>query len=145
MLKSGIDAPMRDCPAPQVDEQLNGGRDAPRAARRAMRALGACALPEWRRFDLDLLVTELVSNSLLHADPGPITLRATVSGDVLRVEVWDDGPGIERRPRRRMPSASAGQGRGLPLLERLADRWGTARADGRACVWFEMRPEAPPA
>lgn len=134
--------PMRDLPAPEVSRELEPSRDAPRTARHAVRALGERVLPKWRRPDLDLLVTELVSNSLLHADAGRIDVRASASGGAVRVEVWDAGPGI--RPQSvSMPDPHAHRGRGLPLLDRLADRWGSTRREGRACVWFEMGPEQP--
>lgn len=133
--------PMRGCPPSAVKEDLEPSHDAPRAARRAVRPLGERALPEWRRADLDLLVTELVSNSLLHADPGVISVRASARGETVRVEVWDAGPGIADRAVA-MPAPAARQGRGLPLVDRLADRWGSRRREARACVWFEMGPEA---
>ncbi len=43
-------------------------------------------------------------------------------------------------------TATATNGRGLPLLDALADRWGIVREGGRNKVWFEMSPTtAPPA
>lgn len=130
--------PMRDCPAPEVDQQVSRS-DGPRAARQAVRPLGRYALPEWRRPDLDLLVSELVSNSLLHAGEGPISVRAAVRRGTLRVEVWDAGPGVPPGTPP-MPGPGAHRGRGLPLVARLADRWGSGAAGGRSCVWFEMAP-----
>lgn len=134
--------PMRQCPPCEVDRDLEPDCNAPRDARHAVRALGERALPESRRPDLDLLVTELVSNSLLHADAGLIGVRASARGEVVRVEVWDAGPGIGRRDVT-MPEPAAHQGRGLPLVDRLADRWGSAVDRSRACVWFELGPDAP--
>lgn len=85
-----------------------------------------------------LLVSELVTNAILHGR-GPLELRARPSGSALRVEVHDADP---RTP----PTLSADLeptddgGRGLHLVDILADRWGWAEsADGKV-VWFELDP-----
>lgn len=108
-----------------------------RRAREAVRPLAARALSAERQADVLLLVTELVTNSLLHATPGTITLRARLALAHLRVEVWDPGPGL-RVTGVRMPAPEADGGRGLALVDRLSDRWGTERAPGGAGVWFEV-------
>lgn len=86
--------------------------------------------------DVRLLVSELVTNSVQHADqpPGaPLHLRAAAVNGVLRVEVADHGHGPVRR---RAPSHLAG-GFGLDLVERLATRWGVNHDDGTR-VWIEL-------
>jgi len=52
----------------------------------------------------------------------------------VRVEVADHGPGFAAAPGR--PDAEDIGGRGLFLVDRLADRWGTA--EGGTRVWFEL-------
>jgi anti-sigma regulatory factor (Ser/Thr protein kinase) len=108
-------------------------------ARRAVRE----ALRRWE-LDLDpdvvaLLVSELVTNALVHGRP-PMELRASRVGGGLRVEVLD-GEG-ERRPRRRSvrPAADDPHGRGLTIVSALASRWGTAPSPGGKAVWFELVP-----
>jgi len=108
-------------------------------ARRAVRD----ALRRWG-LDLDpdvvaLLVSELVTNALVHGRP-PMELRASRVGSGLRVEVLD-GAG-ERRPRRRSvrPSADDPRGRGFTIVSALATRWGTAPSPGGKAVWFELDP-----
>ncbi|UIX29953.1 ATP-binding protein [Streptomyces sp. GQFP] len=104
-------------------------------ARRAMREL----LRHWGRPGsseiAELLTSELVTNALVHTDRDAV-LTATVSPHGLRVEVRDF---VGRRPRLRVPSADDGtHGRGLVLVESLADAWGVrAHGVGKA-VWFEL-------
>ncbi|WP_369030441.1 MULTISPECIES: ATP-binding protein [Streptomyces] len=104
-------------------------------ARRAMREL----LRHWGRPGsseiAELLTSELVTNALVHTDRDAV-LTATVSPHGLRVEVRDF---VGRRPRLRVPDADDGtHGRGLVLVESLADAWGVrAHGVGKA-VWFEL-------
>ncbi|HEU4491494.1 MAG TPA: ATP-binding protein [Jiangellales bacterium] len=99
-----------------------------------------------RRWGLDLdpdvvalLVSELVTNALVHGRP-PMEVRASRVGSGLRVEVLD-GAG-ERQPRRRSvrPSADDPRGRGLTIVSALATRWGTAASPGGKAVWLELDP-----
>ena len=88
--------------------------------------------------DLDiasLLVTEIVTNAVLHA-MAPMTLGVEVRADVVRIEVRD---GSQLPPRVHAFSPSAATGRGLRLLESLAVRWGVRpEAGGGKAVWFEV-------
>ena len=88
--------------------------------------------------DLDtasLLVTEIVTNAILHA-MAPMTLRVEVSAHVVRIEVRD---GSQLPPRVHAFSATAATGRGLRLLESLATRWGVRpEPGGGKVVWFEV-------
>ena len=89
--------------------------------------------------DLRLLVSEIVTNSVRHAGLGPkdrVRLRVLVEGGQVRAEILDPGPGFE--PPSHAPAAGSGSGWGLFLVERIADRWGIDRADGRTRVWFEL-------
>jgi anti-sigma regulatory factor (Ser/Thr protein kinase) len=82
-----------------------------------------------------LLVTEIVTNAVLHALT-PMTLSVEVSADVVRIEVGD---GSELPPQLRAFSPIAAAGRGLRLLESLAVRWGVRpEPSGGKVVWFEV-------
>jgi anti-sigma regulatory factor (Ser/Thr protein kinase) len=86
-----------------------------------------------------LLTTELVTNSYLHAGLGPndeILVWMSLSGPLLRVEVCDCGPGIDAAVA--APELLDTEGRGLWMVNVLAARWGTARRHGLSCVWFEV-------
>jgi anti-sigma regulatory factor (Ser/Thr protein kinase) len=93
----------------------------------------ALPLGPGRTGEVKIIVSELVTNSIEHADLGAhdrIELRALVDRrGALHVEVRDPGPG---------PQPGADRGMGWRILERMADRWGIDRRDGVARVWFEL-------
>jgi anti-sigma regulatory factor (Ser/Thr protein kinase) len=86
---------------------------------------------------LALLTSELVANAVdLGAGEIMVTVRCEESR--LRVEVRDHGYGMPEvlHPR---PFDSDG-GRGLMIVERLADHWGVQQFLPGKIVWFEMEP-----
>ncbi|MFF8094389.1 ATP-binding protein [Streptomyces sp. NPDC016675] len=90
------------------------------------------------------LVAELASNAVAHGRvPGrDFRLVLYVVGDTLRIEVTDTRG--ERLPHPRAPAADVESGRGLLLVEALADRWGvTAGRFPRKTVWAELCCSAP--
>lgn len=117
-----------------------GGRAAPNAARRVLLEHDEL-LPEGMRADLLLLLSELVANSIVHGRVGDDeSIRVDVRGDgeLVRVQVTDPGPGFDWERRRRERPRREG-GYGLALVERIAERWGIERRDGKTSVWFELR------
>jgi len=82
---------------------------------------------------LSLVVSELVTNAVLHGQ-GAIRLRLQVDAGDLRGEVVDDGGGFEHELREAGPHATSG--RGLLIVDRLTTRWGVH--EGTTHVWFEM-------
>lgn len=110
------------------------------AARRGVDQL-ADSLGEAQLGDVRLLVSELVTNSLRHADMAPedsITLVVTVDDARIRVEVGDPGQGFKLEGRAEHPETV--EGWGLYLVATLADRWGVERneAGNANVVWFEL-------
>lgn len=87
---------------------------------------------------VELLVSEMVTNAVVHATSAP-TVDVYVDDDVVRVEVRDADP---RPPRPRPADVGSPGGRGLLLLERMASAWGSDPHDGGKVVWFEL--ERPP-
>lgn len=109
-------------------------------ARRHVRA----TLAEWDLADLSdaaqLLTSEVVTNSLLHArSPIRLSIEHTESG--VRIAVADGSTVV---PSMRPRSQSATTGRGLVLLDRLADAWDTEVADGGKTVWFTLSADRDP-
>ncbi len=82
----------------------------------------------------ELLVSELVSNAILHAGTD-LEVVVRIMADRVSVEVHDRGPGAATR---RHYSATSGTGRGLVLVEELAREWGTVTTATGKFVWFEL-------
>ncbi|MFD9337655.1 ATP-binding protein [Streptomyces sp. NPDC060028] len=137
---------------PREPSERDGGavdaREISRSVRRAdLKAVGEVrrALRELMRHRCqadtaevaELLITELVTNALVHTDQGA-EVSASLAATRLRVEVRDYAA---RRPRPHVPSADDGtHGRGLVLVQALADAWGVdalALGSGKV-VWFEL-------
>lgn len=109
--------------------------EARRAVTRRFEHLPAPALD-----DLRLLITELVSNAVLHSGLAPhdvVRVRVTLDDHCLHAEVVDGGADAEISPR--PVDVQSPGGFGLNLVEELSDRWGV-RHGRRTCVWFELTP-----
>jgi serine/threonine-protein kinase RsbW len=112
----------------------------PEAAAEARHALGDMAdvLPGGRARDVRLLVSELVTNAVRHANLASgdvILLVIDLADSTLRVEVHDPGGGFI--PSAPSPDPARPSGWGLYLVAELADRWGVDSED-RTLVWFEL-------
>ncbi|MFJ5231824.1 ATP-binding protein [Kitasatospora sp. NPDC088391] len=109
------------------------------AVRRRLRdALDHWGVPELAD-TAELLTSELVTNALVHTGKDAV-LDAVLTGEQrLRVEVRDRTSSL---PGRRNPGEDATNGRGLLLVEALADDWGVQlRGDGKV-TWFELSAAA---
>jgi anti-sigma regulatory factor (Ser/Thr protein kinase) len=84
-----------------------------------------------------LLVSELVTNTVLHARTGGsvLELRLESAGSWLRIEVHDADP---HDPRQRTPGALDESGFGLLLIEALAGKWGVQQTVTGKAVWAEL-------
>jgi anti-sigma regulatory factor (Ser/Thr protein kinase) len=125
--------------------RFRGGATAARCARKAVREELGAALSKRRLADVELLVSELATNSVRHADCGEddeLSMEAAVERDRVRIRLFDAGRGFEAHAPVR-PATGAEGGYGLLLLERLSDRWGVNR-DHRFSVWFEVQRERLP-
>lgn len=108
----------------------------------AARAFVGEALTAWgvgeRGDEVLLCVSEMATNALLHGVPPGRGFRVMAWLDHdgwLRVEVHDSGEGAPRVGR---PEAEAESGRGLLLVETLADKWGVGERDPGKVVWVEF-------
>ncbi|MFF2405840.1 ATP-binding protein [Streptomyces sp. NPDC058092] len=122
--------------------QLPRHRSSVPRARAALRA----RLGEWRAHQDtaeagELLLSELVTNALRVPAPGDrmvgVRIVCRERGALLRLEVSDAGEG---RPRMRRPGTLETSGRGLQLVDALADRWGVDERRGGIgkTVWAEL-------
>jgi anti-sigma regulatory factor (Ser/Thr protein kinase) len=126
----------------RVDESLEVDlpRDsqAPARARRLIDEFGASVLDRGELDRAKVMVSELVTNAVLHGR-GVIRLRASLDPDRLLVEVIDEGSGFERVVRER--SFEDLHGRGLDIVDAEASRWGLY--EGTTHVWFELERSGP--
>jgi anti-sigma regulatory factor (Ser/Thr protein kinase) len=122
-----------------LDLEFVPRRAAIRAARDATSVI-ASLLPD-RADDLRLLVSEVVTNSIVHRSgdgrDGWLRLRLLRGDGRVRVEVSNPGSefSFERTAK---PGSLRESGWGMYLLESLADRWGVSSDNGCTCVWFEL-------
>ena len=90
-----------------------------------------------RLADLELVLTEVITNAVRHGAPGgAVRVAATPKDAFLCVQVTDEGPGLVPQPGA-MASDEHG-GFGLFIVERLTRRWGVTREDRHTRVWFEF-------
>jgi anti-sigma regulatory factor (Ser/Thr protein kinase) len=126
----------------RFERQLPVSPEAASAARHALDDLGD-AVPDSRLRDVRLLVSEVVTNAVRHANLAAgdvIELVVELQRRTLRVEVHDPGGGFV--PSAPSPDPSRPSGWGLYLVAELADRWGVD-SDETTLVWFEFdRPAA---
>jgi anti-sigma regulatory factor (Ser/Thr protein kinase) len=125
----------------KIDLSLAPKPEVVTTARHALDRL-ANLLPSEKLEDLRLVVSELVTNSILHAGLSPddqkISLTVTVSDGAVRGSVSDPGPGFNI-PSQMGPRPDHSGGWGLPIVEMISDRWGVKRKRNRhVCVWFEI-------
>ncbi|WP_328967320.1 SpoIIE family protein phosphatase [Streptomyces sp. NBC_00239] len=128
--------------APQAGGRLQQhvAQGDPEALASARHMIGA-AVRAWgareRSDEIELVADELVTNALMHTDgPAIVTLRVLPGPQRrLRVEVEDRSSAL---PRRREAGESGVSGRGLMLVDRLADVWGVESRGSGKCVWCEF-------
>lgn len=117
-----------------------GDPDAPALARHLIRA-AAAAWGAWDQADeIELAADELMTNALVHTEGGGhVSMRTTGEGRI-RIEVEDESSAL---PHRREAGDWAVSGRGLLLVDRLADAWGVEPRGGGKCVWCEFTIRGP--
>jgi serine phosphatase RsbU (regulator of sigma subunit)/anti-sigma regulatory factor (Ser/Thr protein kinase) len=110
------------------------------ARRWITRQMGVCGARE--AIDVVVLLTsEIVTNAIVHAGT-PLTLRVDTEGERVRIAVSDGAPQVPAMGEFDLHSAG---GRGMALLDTLADDWGVqVEPDGKT-VWFDVTPDQPDA
>ena len=120
---------------------LPSGTTAPRIARKLATA-ALSAHPAGRaqpvsadcRGDVALVVSELVTNAVLHAR-GPIEFEVTVEDDVIELRVTDQTTEL---PKIRFANGDQIGGAGLRIVDRLARYWGVEQRAGGKVVWCQL-------
>ncbi|WP_165358472.1 ATP-binding protein [Haloactinopolyspora alba] len=97
-----------------------------------------------------IVVTELVTNAVLHARPlnggtapGGVSLRWTVVGETVMIDVTDGG-GAEH-PRLQQPATAEDAGRGLAIVDAVALEWGVRTEPAAVTVHAVVGPWEPDA
>jgi anti-sigma regulatory factor (Ser/Thr protein kinase) len=110
--------------------------EGPAQARRIIAEELATRVPATVLDDVKLMVSELVTNGIVHGSTeidAPLMLDLLINGHV-RCRVLDHGEGFAAPARHDEP-----RGWGLQVVEQLSDRWGLQRSPQRTEVWFERR------
>ncbi|MGW2425905.1 ATP-binding protein [Streptomyces sp. NPDC001709] len=140
-------SPLRPLDAPRArattwDASWPLQRD-PASVRRARRLVTA-QLSDWAVDDLadtaELLVSELTTNALRHTR-GPLRLNLRLRDSRLLCEVEDTE---SSSPARTVADPDAEGGRGIELLDLLADAWGSTRTATGKTMWFELQAAGRP-
>ena len=137
----GDTAPRHTITLPGVESSVADGR------RFVRRTIGS-RHPVLERVTLG--VSELATNAIMHTpsgDGGQITIGLVAAGGLVRAEVTNDGT-MTAKPRIRRDT-TAENGRGILIVDALADAWGVIKGSGTTTVWAEFRvsswrrPDAP--
>jgi CheY-like chemotaxis protein len=121
-----------------ISARLPAAPQAASEARRLLRDIVAeddCGIID----NAELLVSELVTNSVVHASSSP-TVDIQVTATSVRVEVRDDDPTL---PEIHQPDPERTGGRGLFLVDQIASRWGVEPSGDGKVVWFELDRQKP--
>ena len=120
----------------RLELQLPHTTESVRRARRTIAAfLEPSEVPVSIVDDVLLLVSELVTNAVVHAG-SPAVVRLDADVERIKVEVSDrDG---DRTPTKVNPEPFSSSGRGVLLVDRLAARWGVEPQCQGKVVWFEL-------
>ena len=130
-----------------VTLEVPADRDAPRVARHHVRSTLADRLPQPLADDVGLIVSELVTNSVVHTGPGSgqtVGVEVSLSDGRLHLTVTDSGAASS--PRLIGLDLDQPAGMGLFFVDRLSASWGVKRdAGGRTTVWCEFALGGEPA
>ncbi|MYX61184.1 ATP-binding protein [Streptomyces sp. SID8382] len=96
-----------------------------------LRHFGAARLRRWGLVDCvetaELLISELVTNAVRYGEGDEVGFSLSHEKGEVRIEVSDGAPG---RPTVRRPPPGEESGRGMLIVDALAEDWGTSR-DGK--------------
>jgi anti-sigma regulatory factor (Ser/Thr protein kinase) len=120
----------------RLELQLPHTTESVRRARRTIAAfLDPAEVPGTVVDDLLLLVSELVTNAVVHAG-SPAVVR--LDADIKRIKVAVADRDADKAPSVVEPDPLSSSGRGVLLVDRLAARWGVEPQCEGKVVWFEL-------
>lgn len=112
---------------PRIPEMVRRAREF------ARRAATDWAVSEEMIFTIEVLASELVTNSVCHTAGDHVQMWCRLRGRLLFIEVHDGGPAWHLPAS--LPDLDAENGRGLLLVDTLALRWGHRRHRGGTLAW----------
>lgn len=123
-----------------ISMRIGGGVGAPGQARRSVLSQLDGHVAPTMASDVALVVSELVTNSVVHANVGPrrtLTVELMLLDDRVRISVIDPGSRLE--PRILPLDHERVGGMGLFLVNQLSEDWGVARDGiGGTRVWCDI-------
>jgi anti-sigma regulatory factor (Ser/Thr protein kinase) len=123
-----------------IQRRLAVGPGAPSEARKLVSGI---PLGDQARANLELIVSELVTNTVRHgSEPvgGELSVALRRDGERVSGEVCGRGPAFTWAAHD--PALEEPGGLGLMIVDRISDRWGIRR-NTKVCVWFECEDCAP--
>lgn len=108
------------------------------ARRLTVEILKRLRIGEEARENAELIVSELVTNAVVHGATGRdphVLLVVMRSGSKLKVKVYDTSSNLGPRT---APASDAESGRGLVIVDALSDRWGATASEYGKCLWAEL-------
>ena len=117
---------------PRAEVELPVSREAPALARDFLRGSTCVEHHSEVVDDAVLLVSELVTNSVLHGGP-PVVVAVDCDEATLQVRVRDGSPTM---PAPRDAASGDENGRGLALVAEMSADWGVDTEEDRKHVWF---------
>ncbi len=109
------------------------------AARRWVTQLVDCSDAPRYAHTVGLLVSELASNVVRHTGSKSFSVKVTL-GERVWVSVGDSNPSLGHGMQ--PPTHDDVRGRGLPIVDALADRWGVETLGEGKHVWFEVSDDS---
>lgn len=117
-----------------IKKRFAAAPEVPSHARALVRRL---ELDESTRSTVELVVSELVTNAVVHGDGGrgaPLSVALAREGACVRGRVCSQGDNFDWDPHD--PDLLEPGGLGLQLVNTITSNWGIER-NGCSCVWFE--------
>jgi anti-sigma regulatory factor (Ser/Thr protein kinase) len=118
---------------------IHGSTEAPRIARNAVLARLDGRITDKTAGDTALVISELVTNSVVHANLGEedtVLVEVTILDDRLAITVTN--PGSDLTPRLLPLDLTKANGLGLHLVDRVCLSWGVHRNPSATKVWCDV-------